>query len=255
MILITGATSGIGEACARAFAAAGKNLWITGRRADRLEALAAELRASHRIAVKTTALDVRRREPFLELSRNEAEALATVETCIVNAGLALGLEPLQDGSGEDWEQMIDTNLKGALWTTELVLPEFRRRDRGHLIFMGSVAARWMYPKGNVYSATKAALHALAESLRLDLLGSRIRVSTLAPGLVETEFSRVRFKGDEKRAEAVYSGLEPLSPADIADAALWVATRPPHVTIQEMVIYPTAQASPSQVARSPVTPPR
>ena len=255
MILITGATSGIGEACARAFAASGKDLWLMGRRAERLQSLAAELRTAHRVEVRHTVLDVRDREAFRDLATRESSSLERVETCIVNAGLALGLEPLQEGTSEDWEQMIDTNLKGALWTTELLLPFFTRANRGHFIFMGSVAARWMYARGNVYSATKAALHALAESLRLDLLGSRIRVSTLAPGLVETEFSRVRFKGDEQRAGAVYSGLEPLSPGDVADAALWVATRPEHVTIQELVIYPTAQASPSQVARTPATPPR
>ena len=144
--------------------------------------------------------------------------------------------------------MIDTNIKGLLWFTQLVLPVFIKRNAGHFVMMGSVAARWMYPKGNVYSATKAAVHAFAESLRLDLLGTRIRVTTIAPGLVETEFSQVRFRGDVGRAKTVYEGMQPLTAADVAETVVWATMRPAHVNIQEVVMYPVDQASPSQVIR-------
>ncbi len=249
-VLITGASSGIGEACARRFAEQGHSLILTGRRLERLEALAAELRGDKRIEVTALSMDVSKRESIQSMLKTHACLLEKVDVALINAGLARGLDPLHEAQAEDWEEMIDTNVKGALWTTELVLPFFRRRDTGHIVFMGSVAARWMYPKGNVYSATKAAVHALAESLRLDLLGSGIRVTTIAPGLVETEFSNVRFNGDVERAKSVYRGLEPLSGDDVADAVAWACSRPAHVNIQEIVMYPTAQASPSQVARKP-----
>ena len=157
-------------------------------------------------------------------------------------------DPLQSGAAADWNEMIDTNIKGLLWFTKLVLPVFTKRNSGHVVMMGSVAARWMYPKGNVYSATKAAVHALAESLRLDLLGTKIRVTTIAPGMVETEFSEVRFGGDAARAKAVYEGMQPLSADDVAEAVSWAVLRPAHVNIQEIVLYPVDQASTSQVAR-------
>jgi len=246
--LITGATSGIGEACAKVFAQAGHELILIGRRKDRLEQLKPKLQSLGAEALHLFDLDVRSRESLQSFAVNQASLLERVQVGIINAGLARGLDPLHEGQAQNWEDMIDTNLKGALWTTELLLPPMIRKNSGHLVFLGSVAARWLYPKGNVYSATKAALHALAESIRLDLLGSAIRVTTLAPGLVETEFSEVRFSGDQKRAESVYQGIQALQPEDIADAAWWACTRPPHVTIQEMVIYPTAQASPSQIAR-------
>lgn len=247
-VLITGASSGIGEACAREFASNGHPLVLTARRRERLESLASELRQKHGVSVTVLQLDVTRREDIQALLNTQGDLLERIDVGVVNAGLARGLDPLQDARAEDWESMIDTNLKGALWTTELLLPFFKKRNSGHIVFMGSVAARWMYPRGNVYSATKAAIHALAESLRLDLLGSGIRVTTIAPGLVETEFSEVRFSGDSERAKAVYRGLEPLMAKDVADAVFWSCSRPPHVNIQEIVMYPTAQASPSQVAR-------
>lgn len=248
LVLITGASSGIGEACARRFAEQGHSLILTGRRLERLEALAARLRSGNRIEVTALPMDVSSRESVRSILKTQSGLLEKVDVAIINAGLARGLDPLHEAAAEDWEEMIDTNIKGALWTTELVLPAFRKRDSGHIVFMGSVAARWMYARGNVYSATKAAVHALAESLRLDLLGSGIRVTTIAPGLVETEFSNVRFSGDLERAKSVYRGLEPLSGDDVADAVVWACSRPPHVNIQEIVMYPTAQASPSQVAR-------
>jgi 3-hydroxy acid dehydrogenase/malonic semialdehyde reductase len=248
MILITGASSGIGRACAEGFAREKKNLFLVARRRDRLEALAQEMRSQHGVEVVTSVLDVSDEKQVLALAQSHARELERVEVLINNAGLARGMDTLQEGAIADWNEMIDTNIKGLLWFTKLVLPFFMKRNSGQVVMMGSVAARWMYSKGNVYSATKAAVHALAESLRLDLLGTRIRVTTIAPGMVETEFSEVRFKGDASRAKTVYEGMQPLSAEDVADAVLWAANRPAHVNIQEIVMYPVDQASTSQVSR-------
>jgi serine 3-dehydrogenase len=248
MILITGASSGIGKACAEAFAREKKDLFLVARRSDRLGSIAADLRTRFSVKVVTATLDVSDEKQVLALATSHSRDLEKVDVLINNAGLARGMDPLHQGSSADWNEMIDTNIKGLLWFTKLVLPIFTARNSGHIVMMGSVAARWMYSKGNVYSATKAAVHALAESLRLDLLGTKIRVTTIAPGMVETEFSEVRFKGDSSRAKTVYEGMQPLTAEDIADAILWAANRPPHVNIQEIVIYPVDQASTSQVAR-------
>ncbi len=250
MILITGASSGIGKACAEAFAREKKNLFLVARRRERLEELASDLRSRHGIEVVAAVLDVSDEKQVMELAQSHAREVEQVDVLINNAGLARGMDPLHQGTSADWNEMIDTNIKGLLWFTKLVLPIFTKRNSGHVVMMGSVAARWMYTKGNVYSATKAAVHALAESLRLDLLGTKIRVTTIAPGMVETEFSEVRFKGDASRAKTVYEGMQPLSAADIADAVLWATNRPAHVNIQEIVMYPVDQASTSQVSRKP-----
>jgi NADP-dependent 3-hydroxy acid dehydrogenase YdfG len=250
MILITGASSGIGKACAEAFAREKKALFLVARRSDRLDAVASDLRTRFGVEVVTAAVDVADEKQVLALAQSHARELEKVDVLINNAGLARGMDPLHQGASADWNEMIDTNIKGLLWFTKLVLPIFTKRNSGHIVMMGSVAARWMYAKGNVYSATKAAVHALAESLRLDLLGTRIRVTTIAPGMVETEFSEVRFKGDAARAKTVYEGMQPLTAEDVADAILWAANRPAHVNIQEIVMYPVDQASTSQVARKP-----
>ncbi|MEN9722407.1 MAG: NADP-dependent 3-hydroxy acid dehydrogenase YdfG [Pseudomonadota bacterium] len=248
MILITGASSGIGEACAEAFAQKGKALFLVARRSERLEALADRLRQRFGVRVETATVDVQETAQIFSLATTHGDLLREVEVLVNNAGLALGLDLFQDAQWSDWDQMIDTNLKGVLAFTKLVLPYFLERNSGQLILMGSVAARWMYPRGHVYSATKAAVHALGESLRLDLLGTRVRVTTLAPGMVETEFSAVRFKGDEHRASAVYERMTPLSAQDVADTVVWVASRPSHVNVQELVLYPVDQASPTHVSR-------
>lgn len=221
------------------------------RRRERLEELAAELREGFGVRVVVAAIDAADEKQVLKLAESHGSELEQVEVLINNAGLALGLDPLHQGASADWNAMIDTNIKGLLWFTRLVLPVFTKRNSGHVVMMGSVAARWMYPRGNVYSATKAAVHAIAESLRLDLLGTKIRVTTIAPGMVETEFSEVRFKGDADRAKSVYAGMQPLSAEDVADAVVWTVDRPAHVNIQEIVMYPVDQASTSQVARKSV----
>lgn len=247
MILITGASSGIGEACARAYAERGKELVLAARRVDRLERLAEELRAKHAVPIHLQALDVRDRAAVEEWIARDSALLSRVEVLVNNAGLAKGLDPLQGGSIEDWEQMIDTNLKGLLYVTRGILPLMLQAGRGHIVNMGSVAGRWNYPKGNVYSATKAAVRALNESLRLDLSGTGIRVTEIAPGMVETEFSEVRLS-DVDKAKAVYQGMKPLSAHDIAEAIVWCTERPAHVNVQEIVLYPVAQASPTVVSR-------
>ncbi len=240
--LVTGATAGIGEAIARGLAAAGVHLILTGRRTQRLDALAKELESREAVAVTTLSLDVRDREaverelpPILEKS--------PVDILVNNAGLALGLEPLDKGSVEEWEQMIDTNIKGLLYVTRLVMGQMRERNRGHILNLGSIAGESAYPGGNVYCATKAAVHMLTEAMNADALGTRIRIGTLAPGAVDTEFSDVRFGGDRAKRDAVYEGYTPLNAEDIADLALYILNVPEHVNIQHARIMPTAQRNP------------
>jgi NADP-dependent 3-hydroxy acid dehydrogenase YdfG len=247
VILITGASSGIGEACARAFARERRDLLLVARRGDRLAALVDELRSAHGIQAHARELDVRDRAAVEGFARENAGLLAQVTLLLNNAGLAKGAAPLDRGNPDDWDAMIDTNVKGLLYVTHAVLPHFRARGAGHVVNLGSVAGRWVYPNGNVYCATKYAVRALTEGLRLDLSGSGIRVSEISPGMVESEFSRVRF-GDAEKAKAVYAGMTPLRPEDVADAVLWCASRPAHVNVQDIVIYPTDQASPTTVAR-------
>ena len=244
-ILITGATSGIGEACAVLFASHGWRLILTGRRAERLEALAAALPAE----VKTLAFDVRdKAQVQAALASLPAEWLS-IDVLLNNAGLAAGMDPIQEGSYEDWEQMIDTNIKGLLYMTRELSPGMCARRKGHIVNIGSIAGKEVYPKGNVYCGTKHAVDALTQGMRIDLLPFGIKVTQVAPGMVNTEFSEVRFKGDRARAGAVYQGLTPLSGQDIAEVVWYVVNTPPHVNINDILVMPTAQASATQVVRS------
>ncbi|MBW3630368.1 MAG: SDR family NAD(P)-dependent oxidoreductase [Gemmatimonadetes bacterium] len=240
-VLITGATAGIGAACARAFGQAGARLILAGRRVDRLEALAGELRDAHGTDSHRIALDVRDAGVVSRVLEDLPTDWRAVDLLINNAGLARGLAPIQEGEFRDWEEMIDTNVKGVLYVTRAVLPGMVRRGRGHVINIGSIVASEVAPNAAVYSATKAALETITTGLRLDLFGTPIRVTIVHPGLVETEFSVVRFRGDEQRAADIYAGYKPLEPADIADAVLYAATRPPHVNIDQLTVKPTAQA--------------
>ncbi len=248
IVFITGASAGIGKACAEAFAAAGANLVLSARRKDRLTSLAARLTAAHGTECHLLALDVRRRDEVEAAVASLPEDWREVDVLVNNAGLGRGLDKLHEGQPDEWEEMLDTNVKGLLYVTRALLPGMVERGRGHVINLGSVAGREVYPGGNVYCASKFAVMALTKGLRMDLLGTPIRVSTVDPGMVETEFSVIRFRGDEARAAKVYQGMKALTPADIADTVLWVATRPPHVDVTEVVIMPTAQASATMVHR-------
>lgn len=248
MIIITGATSGIGEACARAFAAEGRQMVLLGRRKYRLDSLAEELNRAGSGGAVAFELDVRDQDAVRELAEQEGELFSKATVLVNNAGLARGVDPIQSGETADWEAMIDTNIKGLLYVTRAVLPFLIKNAPAHVVNIGSVAGRWVYPGGNVYCATKHAVRALNEAMRLDLAGKNVRVTEIAPGMVETEFSQIRFDGDVANAKAVYAGMEPLKPEDIAEAVLWCVNRPKHVNVQELVIYPTDQASPTLVHR-------
>ncbi|NBT59806.1 SDR family NAD(P)-dependent oxidoreductase, partial [bacterium] len=203
MVLITGATSGIGKACAELLALQGKSLFLVGRRFDRLQSLQKSLVQDQKVEVEIAALDVSNSKAVEEFGEKHALALSKLEALINNAGLAVGRDTIQEGSLQDWETMWDVNVKGLLYVTHQVLPHFLKKQRGHIVNLGSVAGRWIYPRGNIYCATKRAVSALTESLRQDLLGTGIRVTEISPGMVETEFSVVRFGGDEKKAKAIY----------------------------------------------------
>ncbi len=249
-ILITGASAGIGEACARQLAAGGANLALWARRVDRLTALASEVTQDHGVEVRTAGVDVRDREAVMGAAADLLEAGLTPDVVVNNAGLASGLATVQEGDPDDWDRMIDTNIKGLLLVSRALLPAMLERGSGHVVHIGSIAGRQVYPRGNVYNATKFAVKALTEGMSLDLAGTPIRVSSVDPGAVETEFSLVRFAGDEERAEAVYRGFTPLSGADVAEAVAWVIARPPHVNVASMVILPTDQRSVSLIHREP-----
>ncbi len=249
-VFITGASSGIGEACARGFAAKGWNLVLAARRVDRLDKLAQSISKKHGVKIKVMNLDVTQRTMLSTLAREEADLFSQVEVLVNNAGMAKGLSTLQDGDPQDWDMMIDTNIKGLLYVTRALMPHIIKKQ-GHIVNIGSVAGRWAYAKGGVYCATKAAVRMLTEALRMDLHGTGVRVTTVDPGMVETEFSEVRL-GDKAAAHQVYQGMQPLTAADIADAVLWAVSRPGRVNIQEIVLYPTDQASPTLVKRSPPT---
>ncbi|MEW6278461.1 MAG: SDR family NAD(P)-dependent oxidoreductase [Candidatus Eremiobacterota bacterium] len=244
-VFITGASAGIGAACARGFAAIGRDLILVARRADRLKALQAEL--AQRVQVRVFALDVTDRAAVDGLIERERAVFDQVEILVNNAGLALGREPLQEGRPEDWFKMIDLNVNAFLYILHRTLPGLLRRGQGHVINLGSAAGHWVYPNGNVYAATKFAVRALSEGLRMDLHGKNIRVTCISPGMVETEFSLVRF-GDPDKASAVYRGFTPLTAEDVADAVLWAASRPPHVNVQDIVLFPTSQSRIDSVHR-------
>jgi serine 3-dehydrogenase len=247
---ITGASSGIGKACAEVFAEAGARLILAARRRDRLDALATELQNAYQTEVLCLEMDVCDRAQVETTLGTLPDTWQTIEVLVNNAGLSRGLNKLQEGSIQDWEEMIDTNVKGLLYVTRTVLPGMVARQQGHVINIGSIAGHQTYPNGNVYCATKAAVRALTEGLKLDLVGTPIRVSTVDPGLVETEFSDIRFRGDRDRAKTVYQGLTPLTGRDIAEVVLFCATRPPHVNLNEIIVMPTDQASATFVHRRP-----
>ncbi|MFN8546655.1 MAG: SDR family oxidoreductase [Candidatus Eisenbacteria bacterium] len=246
--LVTGASAGIGLAIARALAAEGAHLLLAARRVDRLEALALELAQAHGTRTHLLALDVRIRRAVEAAIAGLPAEWKGIELLVNNAGLSRGLDKLHQGSIDDWEEMLDTNVKGLLYVTRAVVPGMVERAAGHVINLGSIAGREVYPNGNVYCASKYAVRALTTGLRVDLIGTPIRVSTVDPGLVETEFSIVRFHGDTERAKTIYRGLTPLSAEDVADAITYVATRPAHMNIAELVLLPTDQASATVVHR-------
>ncbi|HYL55775.1 MAG TPA: SDR family NAD(P)-dependent oxidoreductase [Gemmatimonadales bacterium] len=240
LILVTGASSGIGEACARRFAAEGANLVLWARRADRLERVAAELGTAHRVSLSVAVVDVRDRPAVNRAADALVRGDRVPDVLINNAGLASGMAKIQDGDPEDWDRMIDTNVKGLLNVTRAILPHMVARRRGHVVNIGSTAGHMTYPMGNVYNATKFGVRALTEGMNLDVAGTPIRVSAVDPGFVVTEFSEVRFHGDAERAKAVYQGFTPLTADDVADAIAYVVNLPEHVNILDLVIMPTAQ---------------
>lgn len=249
IVLITGASSGIGLSCARKFAEAGARLILVARRKDRLNKLAGELKKTYQTDSLVIDLDVRKRDNVLKkLSKLPIEWKA-VDVLINNAGLSRGLDKLHEGSIEDWEEMIDTNVKGLLYVSRTVVPGMVERGKGTIVNIGSIAGHEVYPRGNVYCASKHAVDALTKGLRLDLVDTPLRVCTVDPGLVETEFSNVRFRGDIQRAKQAYQNITPLTPDDIAEAVLFCAMRPPHVQLAQIVILATAQASTTLVHRT------
>jgi 3-hydroxy acid dehydrogenase/malonic semialdehyde reductase len=238
--LITGASAGIGLATAEILAQKGMNLIITGRRKQRLDDLKARLEKAHGVIVEVAVFDI---QDYKACEATLLPKLKEIPIYILvnNSGLAKGVEKFQEGQISDWEQMIDTNIKGLLYMTRLVLPYMLKNKSGHIVNLGSVAGRWVYPGGAVYCATKFAVRSISEALRMDLLGTPIRVTNIEPGMVETEFSEVRFE-DKEKAKKVYQGVKALKAQDIADTIAWCIERPGHVNIQELVIYPTQQAA-------------
>ena len=246
-VLITGATSGIGLGCARKFASNGDRLILTGRKAQRLEEIRNEL-AARGTEVLTLVFDVRDREKATQSIESLPTEWKDIDVLVNNAGLALGLEPEYEGSFDDWDTMVDTNIKGLLTMTRLVVPGMVQRDRGHIINIGSVAGDAAYANGNVYCATKAAVKTITDGLRLDVANTAIRVTNLKPGLVETNFSNTRFHGDTERAANVYKGIKPLTGDDIADVAVYASNAPEHVQVAEVLILATHQGSGSVIVR-------
>jgi 3-hydroxy acid dehydrogenase/malonic semialdehyde reductase len=242
-VLITGASSGIGEACARRFAAGGAHLFLAARREDRLEDLKKTLEEEHGVTVRTWPLDVRDRRAVEAFAREVATEITAPDVLVNNAGLASGLGKFFEGDFEDWDKMIETNVTGLLNVSRFIVPLMVKRNRGHIVNIGSVAGHFVYPGGNVYNASKFAVRALTQAMSMDLVGTKIRVSGIDPGAVETEFSLVRFHGDDKKANAVYKGFEPLTGDDIAEAVFFVTNLPEHVNVLDMVVMPTAQRSP------------
>jgi len=241
IVFITGASSGIGMSCARIFAADGARILMAARRLDRLNKLAAELRAAAKVPVHAFALDVRDQQAVERAVGGLPPEWAAIDVLINNAGLSRGLDKIHEAKLSDWEEMIDTNIKGLLYVSRAVIPGMVKRGAGHVINIGSIAGHELYPGGNVYCGTKFAVKAISQGIRIDLVATPIRVSSVDPGMVETEFSLVRYHGDKEKADKTYKGFKPLSPDDIADAVHYCATRPPHVNINDMIVMPQAQA--------------
>ena len=248
IVLITGASSGIGASCAKVFAQSGAKLILAARRLEKLQQLADELRKNLATEIHLLELDVRDRSQVESAIASLPPSWSNIEILINNAGLSRGLDKLYEGDFQDWEEMIDTNVKGLLYVTRYVVPGMVSRGNGHVVNIGSIAGHQTYPGGNVYCGSKAAVKAISEGLKQDLLGTPIRVSCIDPGLVETEFSDVRFHGDRDRAKKVYQGLTPLTPDDVADVVFFCVTRPAHVNISQVLLVPVDQASTTLVHR-------
>ena len=248
IVFITGATSGIGKACAEALAAEGANLILTARRTSVLTKLANSLSKKYKIKTYTKKLDVRNNEEVKKVVASLPKEWKKIEILINNAGLARGFSDIDEGNIEDWDEMMDTNVKGLLYVSRAILPLMVKRKKGHVINIGSIAGHFVYPKGNVYNASKFAVNAITRAMRFDLYQKDIKISTVDPGMVDTNFSLVRFKGNKERADKVYEGMKPLTAEDIADAVHYCATRPLHVNIDEIMMTPIAQASAIHVKR-------
>jgi 3-hydroxy acid dehydrogenase / malonic semialdehyde reductase len=249
IVLITGASSGIGEACAYVFAEAGARLILTARRSPRLSALKTQLEQQFNTDIVLLTFDVRDRPSITTALDSLSPEWQAIDILINNAGLSRGLDKLYEGNIQDWEEMIDTNVKGLLYMTRAISPGMVARGRGHVINLGSIAGHETYPRGNVYCATKAAVRAISEGLKQDLLGTPVRVSSVDPGLVDTEFSQVRFHGDTERAKTVYANMVPLTAQDVAEVILFCVTRPAHVNVSEVLVLPTDQSGATLVHRA------
>lgn len=247
-VLVTGASSGIGASCAHYFAQAGARLILCARRKEKLETLAQSLQEKHSAETLLLPLDVQKAETVKAAIEGLPSDWQAIDVLVNNAGLSRGLDKQYEAPLQDWEEMIDTNVKGLLYMTRAIAPGMVKRNTGHVINIGSSAARYTYPGGSVYCATKAAVKVLTEGLKIDLHGTPIRVTNVEPGLVETEFSDVRFRGNTDRAKTVYSGMEALTPDDVADSILYAATRPPHVNISEIYLLPTDQSTSTMINR-------
>jgi NADP-dependent 3-hydroxy acid dehydrogenase YdfG len=241
-VLISGATSGIGESCAHKFAANGFNLIITGRRNQKLQEIKETIEKQYKIAVLPLNFNITKRDEVELAIASIPAGFRSVHILINNAGLALGVNPIDKGLLDDWDQMIDTNVKGLLYLSKAVIPMLKENKNSHIINIGSIAGKLVYPNGNVYCATKSAVQSITEGMRIDLIPYGIKVTQVAPGAAETEFSLVRLKGDANAAKRVYDGYQPLTPNDIADAVYFCTTLPPHANINDLVITPTAQAN-------------
>lgn len=248
IVFVTGASSGIGEACARIFAQNGNKLLLCARREDRLKELSQELESNFGTDIFTFQLDVRNREDVEKAIDSLPEKWKEIDILINNAGLARGLSKLHEGLIDDWDEMIDTNVKGLLYISRKIIPGMVQREKGDIINIGSIAGHEVYPGGAAYCASKHAVDALTKGLRMDLLGTPLRVCTVDPGLVETEFSIIRFHGNKEKADNVYQGMRPLTGSDVAETVFYCASRPPHIQIAEVIMFPTAQRSATMVHR-------
>lgn len=248
IILVTGATSGFGKATAEIFAKNGYDVIITGRRQDRLDALAKELNTNFKVNVLSLCFDIRKLAAVEAAIKSLSEKWQNIDVLVNNAGLAVGMSTVQEGTIDDWERMIDTNVKGLLYITRHIAPMMIKNGKGHIINIGSTAGKEVYPNGNVYCASKHAVDALNKGMRIDLLPHGIKVTAINPGLAETEFGEVRFKGDKEKAALAYKGLKALEAVDVAETVWWVANRPAHVNILDVVLTPTAQANTRDIFR-------